>query len=176
MSPPLQADSLPSEPLFKTVMKKLIVFLLLILFSYVDHFESFYWICYNTVLWFSFLAALPDQGSNPDLLHLKLKCQPLDCQGSPKKLIFLTITFLSQLIQILLKNKTMSHLAELCLTTEVGTPKGKFKYGQHCGRKQWTPFPGGTLFFYDFFNCLGERLFWLLICPSNFADTAHFFG
>ena len=42
VSPPLQADSLPSEPLFKTVMKKLIVFLLLILFSYADHFESFY--------------------------------------------------------------------------------------------------------------------------------------
>ena len=116
---------------------------------------------YNTasVLCFGFLAALPHQGSNPDPLHWKLKCQPLDCQGSPKKLIFLTIIFLSQLIRILLKNKTISCLAELCLTMQVGTPKGKFKYGQRHRRKQWTPFPEGTLFFYDFFNCLGETLF-----------------
>ena len=41
MSPALQADSLPSKPLLETVMKKLIVFLLLLFFD-VDHFESLY--------------------------------------------------------------------------------------------------------------------------------------
>ena len=42
MSPPLQADSLPSEALFKTVMKKLIVFIIINIIFDVNHFESLY--------------------------------------------------------------------------------------------------------------------------------------
>ena len=41
-SPPLQTDSLPSEALFKTVMKKLIVFIIINIIFDVNHFESLY--------------------------------------------------------------------------------------------------------------------------------------
>ena len=54
--------------------------------------------CFFFMLWFFFffLAAsnveskLPDQGSNPHLLHWQVKSYPLNCQGSPSSAVLTT--------------------------------------------------------------------------------------